>query len=390
MLHHNILTSFFLVVCAHSQLTQHPRFQTVSSTDKPRPSLQDRSQANSDELPFNVEQKEGFSSVTSIFIDDYPDVQATGLSAASGGTLLSVGDRFKNLSALLLQSSFTSLADEGDLAATDVKQTPYGGRPGQVVGTPKPTTEQAPHSPLAREPSRQSDTQDHTMAIQTYNYDMNQGQAESALTTLRQIGVTPRPDTHVFDNTRETVTMSSLLRDTFMGQNPNVLRNHFSDKVNPRLSLSSHVSLPANNPPEDGDSPPSSSYSMTSKREAETVWERDGERETDSSPISVEQRSWRCSIPDVLVGDEELPWTCRQRFAWRHLGEHVYPSRLYEAVCEGRTCWYGHFNCTPITYTLHVLQVCLHGCQDQRVPFPLRSRWQWTDLNVTVGCQCVR
>ena len=114
-------------------------------------------------------------------------------------------------------------------------------------------------------------------------------------------------------------------------------------------------------------------------------------RQTEAeSPIAVETRSWRCPIPDVVVGDESLPWACRQRWTWRFLGEHVYPSRLYEAVCEGRTCWYGHYNCTPITHTLQVLQFCLRGCNDQRVPYLLRSHWQWTDVNVTVGCQCVR
>ncbi|XP_076443998.1 protein trunk-like [Babylonia areolata] len=104
----------------------------------------------------------------------------------------------------------------------------------------------------------------------------------------------------------------------------------------------------------------------------------------------MEQRSSSRCPQDVLVGDEELPWSCRQHFVWRHLGEDVYPSRVYEAACEGPSCWYGHFNCTPVHYTLHVLQVCPRGCNDHRVPHALRPLWHWTEMNVTVGCQCVR
>ena len=187
---------------------------------------------------------------------------------------------------------------------------------------------------------------------------------------------------------------SSLLRDSFLGMNPGMMPGLFAPTEPPASFETSTLVPPSQFERLNTPTAPRQAFSISASKRDEgssPVDSYGSEQGTgDDSSISLEQRSWRCTIPDVLVGDEELPWTCRQRFAWRYLGEHVYPSRLYEAVCEGRTCWYGHFNCTPITYTLHVLQVCLHGCHDQRVPFPLRSRWQWTDLNVTVGCQCVR
>ncbi|KAL8577870.1 hypothetical protein ACOMHN_018675 [Nucella lapillus] len=193
-----------------------------------------------------------------------------------------------------------------------------------------------------------------------------------------------------------TTSLSSLLRDAFLGQNPGMPSRYVeSDFSGTQAALSwAHARfLPGRRSQDPSplrltDNEPHNSDSGMNDRMRKR--QNPSQEENDEAPISVEQRSWRCPLPDVLVGEEDLPWTCRQHFAWRHLGEHVYPSRLYEAVCEGRTCWYGHFNCTPITYTLHVLQVCLRGCQDQRVPSPLRSRWQWRDLNVTVGCQCVR
>lgn len=105
--------------------------------------------------------------------------------------------------------------------------------------------------------------------------------------------------------------------------------------------------------------------------------------------------SSRCHNPDVFRDD--LPWTCRQTWRWRHLGEQRYPSRIYEAVCEESSCYYGHYRCTPVTYTLKILQVCPNACEDdERVPYPLRTmprmrtRWQYTDVNVTVGCMCTR
>lgn len=113
-----------------------------------------------------------------------------------------------------------------------------------------------------------------------------------------------------------------------------------------------------------------------------------GKITADNFAFSVDKRTGRCS-PDTFIGND-LPWTCRQGWAWRHLGENVYPSRVYEAVCEGSTCMYGHFNCTPISYTLQVLQACPNGCQDMRVPQRLRNRWEWSDLSVTVGCMCSR
>ncbi|KAL8602252.1 hypothetical protein ACOMHN_022765 [Nucella lapillus] len=193
---------------------------------------------------------------------------------------------------------------------------------------------------------------------------------------------------------QESVTLSSILKDAFLEHNPNTLPDYFLGETTDQSR---------------GDSAPdsakvfsSSAYQLggnphLAKRVQESVPKDLASPNTsqqyahNASELNVQERSsWRCSIPDVLVGDGDLPWTCHQRWAWRFLGEHVYPSRVYEAVCEGRTCWYGHFNCTPITYTLHVLELCLQGCQDQRVPYALRSFWQWTDLNVTVGCQCVR
>ncbi|KAK7499724.1 hypothetical protein BaRGS_00009065 [Batillaria attramentaria] len=106
--------------------------------------------------------------------------------------------------------------------------------------------------------------------------------------------------------------------------------------------------------------------------------------------LPTKRRSRADCPPEVLGRDDELWWACRQRQTWRHLGENFYPSQLWETVCEEGRCFHDHYNCTPIAYTLLVLRSCNHGCQDQRVPFPLRSRWQWQSINVTVGCQCVR
>jgi hypothetical protein len=175
--------------------------------------------------------------------------------------------------------------------------------------------------------------------------------------------------------------VDSVLKDTFLFNNPTLpFLGALEDEEHmpftgwqPRLNLPSWLT---------------GSPSKRSREEAPDT--PPGNAHQDGSAMQVEQRSGqRCMFPDVLMGEDDLPWTCQQRFVWRYLGEHVYPSRVYEAQCESRTCWYGHFNCSAITYTLHVLQAC-RRCQDQRVPYVLRSRWQWTDLNITVGCQCIR
>ncbi|KAK6171956.1 hypothetical protein SNE40_018374 [Patella caerulea] len=86
-----------------------------------------------------------------------------------------------------------------------------------------------------------------------------------------------------------------------------------------------------------------------------------------------------------------LPWSCRRDSHWKLLGENHYPSRLFEVQCLSDTCWYGHYNCTSVYGSVQVLKLCLATrCSDHRVPVSLRRNWQFVDVDVSVGCQCMR
>lgn len=110
------------------------------------------------------------------------------------------------------------------------------------------------------------------------------------------------------------------------------------------------------------------------------------------SNLQKTKRRSPCRMDAAITIDENqpLPWECYQRGRWRTLHGNVYPDRLYETVCEG-SCMNGHYNCTPVKYTTHVVQFCSNGqCSDERTPSVYRNVWRFLDLEVTVGCACTR
>ncbi|BFZ01401.1 hypothetical protein BsWGS_04440 [Bradybaena similaris] len=110
------------------------------------------------------------------------------------------------------------------------------------------------------------------------------------------------------------------------------------------------------------------------------------------SNLQKTKRRSPCRMDTAITIDENqpLPWECYQRGRWRTLHGNVYPDRVYETVCEG-SCMNGHYNCTPVKYTTHVVQFCSSGqCSDERTPSIYRNVWKFLDLEVTVGCACTR
>lgn len=116
------------------------------------------------------------------------------------------------------------------------------------------------------------------------------------------------------------------------------------------------------------------------------------ERNEVGEPHSTRDKRIRSSICSnsswTIDHTRPLPWTCNQRKEWVHLQSNIYPSWIQRTVCEG-TCWFGHFNCTPVTFTTMLLRLCFTPpCSDDRVPYSLRRSWHFTEYEVTVGCTC--
>lgn len=137
------------------------------------------------------------------------------------------------------------------------------------------------------------------------------------------------------------------------------------------------------------------SSSLTKKSVKETTklihgLQKLGRQMASMLPKSKRRSPCRIDAPLTIDENQPLPWECFQRRRWRTLHGNVYPDRLYETVCEG-SCMNGHYNCTPVKYTTHVVQFCSNGqCSDERTPPVYRNVWRFLDLEVTVGCACTR
>ncbi|OWF43097.1 uncharacterized protein LOC110460229 [Mizuhopecten yessoensis] len=85
-----------------------------------------------------------------------------------------------------------------------------------------------------------------------------------------------------------------------------------------------------------------------------------------------------------------LPWTCSMTPIWRDLGEDYYPRFVRDGTCNNRTCWYRHYECQPVLYTLSVLERQNSECFDQSLPRTLSTAWRQRAVTITSSCMCHR
>lgn len=88
-----------------------------------------------------------------------------------------------------------------------------------------------------------------------------------------------------------------------------------------------------------------------------------------------------------------LPWKCELNASWEFLGLDHRPSFIRNGSCANTTCWYGHYHCQPLTYTVEVLKTRAEEYNlDHRsmIPNELEAKWSFISYNVTVACVCDR
>ena len=85
-----------------------------------------------------------------------------------------------------------------------------------------------------------------------------------------------------------------------------------------------------------------------------------------------------------------LPWTCSIEHFWRDLGTDHFPRYIADGVCLNTTCWYGHYSCAPMRYSVNVLQQQPEVCVDRHLPNILASQWRLRTFEVTSSCVCKR
>ena len=85
------------------------------------------------------------------------------------------------------------------------------------------------------------------------------------------------------------------------------------------------------------------------------------------------------------------PWTCQTTKVWLDLGTKYFPRHVRSVTCSSSTCWFKHFRCRPMHYTIQVLKkkdgVCLRVYSSTGRP-RWQDFWEPVDHQITVGCKC--
>ncbi|EAT40690.1 AAEL007584-PA [Aedes aegypti] len=91
------------------------------------------------------------------------------------------------------------------------------------------------------------------------------------------------------------------------------------------------------------------------------------------------------------------PWECDAKIRWIDLGDEYYPRFLRTVECAKTRCWYGHYQCTPRSFTVKMLRKrtgqCVPADQLHKVgvdglPGELSELWVWEERAVNFCCDC--
>ncbi|KAJ4438030.1 hypothetical protein ANN_13969 [Periplaneta americana] len=81
--------------------------------------------------------------------------------------------------------------------------------------------------------------------------------------------------------------------------------------------------------------------------------------------------------------------------SYRDLGLGVYPRYLSDVTCNYSSCGSSLYRCQPLNHTIFVLKSKnaveqMDTSDSDRLPKPLRSKWRFEGINITVACVCQR
>ncbi|KAK3082653.1 hypothetical protein FSP39_001554 [Pinctada imbricata] len=81
------------------------------------------------------------------------------------------------------------------------------------------------------------------------------------------------------------------------------------------------------------------------------------------------------------------PWTCERQQTWRDMGRSYYPRYIIDYTCPNTSCWFGHYRCSPVYYTLKLLTN--RGNNDSSSPsIPMGPSWRFESVRITSACTC--
>ena len=89
------------------------------------------------------------------------------------------------------------------------------------------------------------------------------------------------------------------------------------------------------------------------------------------------------------------PWECEAKIKWLDLGYDYYPRYLRTVECTRHACFYGHFTCTPRSFTVKILRRRRGECVQTNnnvgidgLHGDLKELWIWEERAVNFCCDC--
>jgi len=86
------------------------------------------------------------------------------------------------------------------------------------------------------------------------------------------------------------------------------------------------------------------------------------------------------------------PWECEAKIKWLDLGYDYYPRYLRTVECTRHACFYGHYTCTPRSFTVKILRrrrgECVQTKSSAELPGDLQELWIWEERAVNFCCDC--
>lgn len=89
------------------------------------------------------------------------------------------------------------------------------------------------------------------------------------------------------------------------------------------------------------------------------------------------------------------PWECEAKIKWLDLGYDYYPRYLRTVECTRSACFYGHFTCTPRSFTVKILRRRRGECVQTKnnvgidgLHGDLKELWIWEERAVNFCCDC--
>ncbi|KXJ82931.1 hypothetical protein RP20_CCG010584 [Aedes albopictus] len=113
--------------------------------------------------------------------------------------------------------------------------------------------------------------------------------------------------------------------------------------------------------------------------------------------IESKSRSTRNARRNQNGGGASRPWQCDAKIRWIDLGDEYYPRFLRTVECAKTRCWYGHYQCTPRSFTVKLLRKrsgqCVPADQLNKIgveglPGELSELWVWEERAVNFCCDC--